>query len=87
MVTTAPVLISKLTILQQEGGETFTAEQDALILSLKAEGKTWAEIGVAIGRGKKTAQSRHKELTKDGEGVAAAKKDEPKEDDGKFNVG
>ncbi len=46
---------------------------------MKAEGKSWAEIGAAIGgRSKSTATSRWKQLTK-GDGAGAAEK----KDDGK----
>lgn len=50
--------------------DTFTAEQDALLLKLKGEGTTWAKIGVEIGKTKGQVQGRYKELTKAGEGGA-----------------
>jgi hypothetical protein len=52
-------------------------------LRLKEEGKTWAEIGQAIGRGKKVVQRRYGELKKrdskvavDGSAPVAAQKEE-----------
>ena len=55
----------------------WTPEQDATIKAMKAEGKTWAEIGAAVGHSKSTVQGRYKQLQNADAGDAAAvKKDE-----------
>ncbi|KAK5168347.1 uncharacterized protein LTR77_006917 [Saxophila tyrrhenica] len=71
---------------KNDQGEEFTEEQDKTILAMKADGKSWAEIGAAIGRSKSTTTSRWKELTKAGgggdQGKGEAKNDKAKADGG-----
>jgi hypothetical protein len=43
-------------------GETFTAGQDATIIELKIQGKTWADIGTEVGKDKHVVSARFREI-------------------------
>lgn len=49
---------------EKAGKPEFTAEQDAEIVKLQKEGKTWREIAKTVKRGQKDCQARFEELEK-----------------------
>ena len=61
---------------KEKGEREFSTEQDADVLKLKEEGKTWREIATALKRSQKDCQARFKELEKgEKNGNEGAKKD------------
>jgi hypothetical protein len=76
-------------MLQPLWGEELTEEQDQILLQMKAEGKTWAEINVVIGRSKNTLQARFKQLKAEGKEITPGDNgaQEQKGEDGKKGGG
>jgi hypothetical protein len=60
---------------QRTGSLTYTAETDAKLVSLRAKGRTFAEIGLELGMSKDQAQKRHRRIMGDLSKVAAIDND------------